>query len=118
MNTVMAVAMLPDMVRTKLLKPEAEASSLGGIPDSMIWFSGRKKNAIPKPCRKRGVANCAKLAVSLSVAAQKMAKANTQNAKLAARRRFKRFMLRPTMGAATKASNPTGATARPAQVAV
>ena len=49
------------------------------------------------------MANWLKLAVSLSVAAQKMAKANTQKAKLAASRKFRRFMFRPTMGAATKA---------------
>jgi len=34
--TVTAVATLPDMVRTKLLRPEADAKSLGGIPDSII----------------------------------------------------------------------------------
>src|ERR1035437_666510 len=118
MNTVNAVAMLPDMVRTKLLKPDAEAKSLGGTPVSMITFNGRKKNARPNPCRNRGVANCPNDADSFRVAVQKIAKPKTQNAKLAARRRFMRFILRPTMGAATKARSPTGATANPAQVAV
>src|ERR1700736_1892108 len=110
--------MLPDMVRTKLLKPDAEAKSRGGTPESIIWLSGRKKNATPNPCWKRGVANCAKLADSFKVEVQNTAPPNTQNAKLAAKRRFRRFMFLPTRGAAIKASRPTGATASPAQVAV
>ena len=64
------------------------------------------------------MANWPKLAGSFSVDVQNTAAPNTQNAKLAASRRFMRFMLRPTMGAATIASRPTGATASPAHVAV
>ncbi len=106
------------MVRTKLLRPEAEASSSGRTPDSMIWFRGRKKNASPKPCQNRGSANWLKLAVSFRVATQNTLAPNTQKATLAAKRRFMRFMLRPTRGDASSASRPTGATANPAQVAV
>src|SRR5882672_5440846 len=118
MNTVVAVEMLPAMVRKKLLRPDADASSLGGIPDSNIWFRGRKKNATPRPCRNRGMANWPKLAVSFRVAVQKMAQPKTMNAKLTASRRFKRFIFLPTRGAATSVSRPTGATAKPDQVAV
>src|SRR5277367_2663967 len=59
-----------------------------------------------------------KLAVSFREAVQKTAIPNMLNAKLTARRKFNRLMFRPTMGAATKVKRPTGATARPAHVAV
>ncbi len=64
------------------------------------------------------MANWAKLAVSFSVAAQNMAQPNTQKRETRGEAQIQPFILRPTMGAATSVSSPTGATASPAQVAV
>ncbi len=61
--------------------PTRTRARFGRIPDKMIWFMGGKKNAIPRPCRNRGVANCRKLAVSFSFGRPPdRESANTQNA--------------------------------------
>ena len=48
------VPMAPAVIRTKLLRPEAEGMRSGVSPASVIALKGMKKNAMAPPCRMVG----------------------------------------------------------------
>ncbi len=71
MNTVSAVAMLPDMVRMKLLIPTPTRDRSAGLPTTGWRSAAGRKTQGPGPEGIAGVANWLNEAVSLRVAVQK-----------------------------------------------
>ena len=106
------------MVRKKFARPEAEAISSGRRPDTITWFSGTKKQAMPMPMRKRGTTSWPNGASVGKLANQIEVPPNTMNANVVTARNSSFWMFLPMIGEIRKARMPTGAVASPAHVAV
>ena len=108
----------PAVIRTKLVRPDALGIFSGGRPDSVMEMSGMKKQAIAAPCRMVGT-----ISVAMSTCVLKCARmhADEREHQERERRDLARVRLgsaRPTIGDSMMARNPTGASTKPASVAV
>ena len=112
------VPIAPAVIRTKLDRPAAAAIRSGVMPDSVSVVSGMKKKASAPPCRMVGTMMAARSVSVVNLERMNSTIANTTNAKLAIARGSHVDTLRPTTGDSRIASTPTGASAKPAAVAV
>ena len=108
----------PAVMRTKLLRPAAAGMRCGCRPEKAIDCSGMKNIAMAMPCSSVGSRMVPKSAWVLNSERIHRIAAKPRKAAVASQRGSMRLTFLPTQGDSTMASSPTGAIARPAQVAV
>src|SRR5262245_49147532 len=105
-------------MRTKLDRPEALAILSGGKPESVIETSGMKKQATAAPWMIVGTISVAMSTWVLNRDRSQLTSANNRNDAVAVKRGSIFVTVCPMTGDISTASTPTGASTKPASVAV
>ncbi|MNL34833.1 hypothetical protein D3C87_1568260 [compost metagenome] len=111
-------AKLPPKVRKNVASPEPSAIWFGGRSESRMVRVGMKNSATPIPMNNCTMAMCWKSTSLVKPARMKQLRPMARNAPPASRRMSNFGAYLPTNGASSTGRIPSGATAKPAQVAV